>query len=77
MDKNTDGITIARMIGLIAQISLYLTATHKLLIEKGIYTENEFCDFLDKAEKENEETKTIKQVLSIVKNLSNSEIEKE
>ena len=47
-----------------------LIAINKLLIEKGIYTEKEFCDFCDKAEKEDEEMKLIKQAIALVKCLS-------
>lgn len=70
MDKNTDIKITIKMFEIITQLGIYLIAINKLLIEKGIYTEKEFCDFCDKAEKEDEEMKLIKQAIALVKCLS-------
>lgn len=70
MDKNTDVKITIKMTEIITQLGIYLIAINKLLIEKGIYTEKEFCDFCDKAEKEDEEIKLIKQAIALVKCLS-------
>lgn len=70
MDKNTDVKITIKMTEIITQLGIYLIAINKLLIEKGIYTEKEFCDFCDKAEKEDEEMKLIKQAIALVKCLS-------
>lgn len=70
MDKNTDVKITIKMTEIITQLGIYLIAINKLLIEKGIYTEKEFCDFCDKAEKEDEEMKLIKQAIALMKCLS-------
>lgn len=69
MNKDINFITSMKALESTTEMLLILMSINKLLIEKGVYTENEFEECHDKLEKEDEELNMIKQAMAFLKYL--------
>ena len=69
MNKDINFITSMKALESTTEMLLILMSINKPLIEKGVYTENEFEECHDKLEKEDEELNMIKQAMAFLKYL--------
>lgn len=70
MGKDIDTLTSLRILDTVTKVGLIVDAMNKLLIEKGIYTEEELSNLYEKLEKEDEDAQALKQAMAFLKYLS-------
>lgn len=67
MSRQIDIETALKMLDALTKISLMLDSMNKLLIERGIYTDEELNNICEKLEKEDEDIQAVKQAMAFLK----------
>lgn len=65
--NNIDIKTDIKMLETMAQTGIYIQTLNELLVDKGIYTDEEFNSYWKKIEEESEELKQLRQVIAFLK----------
>lgn len=65
--NNIDIETNLKMLDALTKIRLMLDSMNKLLIEKGIYTDEELNNICEKLEKEDRDVQAVKQAMAFLK----------
>lgn len=67
MSREIDIEIVLEMLDALTKIRLMLDSMNKLLIEKGIYTDEELNNICEKLEKESEDAQALKQAMAFLK----------
>lgn len=67
MGKDIDTVTSLKTLEAVTKMGLIVDSMNKLLIEKGIYTEEELSNLYEKLENEDEDVQAIKQAMEFLK----------
>lgn len=67
MGKDIDTVTSLKTLEAVTKMGLIVDSMNKLLIEKGIYTEEELSNLYEKLENEDEDVQAIKQAMAFLK----------
>lgn len=67
MSREIDIETDLKILEAVTKMGLIVDSMNKLLIEKGIYTEEELSNLYEKLEKEDEDAQALKQAMTFLK----------